>query len=69
MSKYRDLAQVLEVLPTTVRMTREAHRLSFRQAAEQIGFSHTALWRYEHGHDEPNAAQLRMILVWLDGAA
>lgn len=66
MSLYRDMAAVLETLPDVIRRERTAKKLSFRQAAEQIGISHTAIWRYESGVELPNSYQLLLILQWLD---
>lgn len=69
MTLYRDMAEVLETLPAVIRTERTAKKLSYRQAGEQIGISHTAIWRYETSVDQPNAYQLLLILRWLDGAS
>lgn len=56
---------VLEHLGNHVRFTRMARRMSYRQAADQIGISYSTMWSIESGRQVGNMVTVLRILRWI----
>lgn len=66
---YRDVHNVVAHTPIVVRNVRHRRELSYREAADEIGISHSTLWRFEQGRDHVDAGTVLRILAWLDAQA
>lgn len=62
---YRELAEVLDNLPSLVREARRARGLSLRAASKQSGITFTTLMRVEKGEGVTVTTAVA-VLRWLD---
>lgn len=62
---FRDLVQIIDELPTLLRLMRQARGLALRDVAVQSGVSFNALSRIERGQT-CDVSTLRLLLIWLD---
>ncbi len=65
LSSFADLAQVISDLPVIVRAARRMRRLSMRSLADEVGVSHSTIYRVENGQ-EIAGPTVRLLLLWLD---
>lgn len=63
---YRDVHNAVAHTPIVVRNVRSRRNLGLREAADEIGISHSTLWRFEQGRDHVDAGTVLRILAWLD---
>lgn len=47
---------------------RELRQLTRQEAADELGVTKTAYWRWENGQSVPTADRLRQIAKWSEGA-
>jgi len=64
-TSFREMVEVIDGLPTVLRMARRMRGLSLRGVAEESGISFNSLSRCERG-GEMSTTNLRRLLVWLD---
>lgn len=65
LSRYTELAEVLEAIPLLCREARRARGLSIRAAAKELDVSFSTLHRIESGEDCV-ASSLIAVMRWLD---
>lgn len=62
----RDVIDLLETLPTTVKELRTVRGLSLRRAAEEIGIGHITLHYFETGERRSELLTAIIILEWIE---
>lgn len=63
---YGQVLEILDELPTAVRVVRRIRRISMREAAEESGISHAQFGKIEDGHVDMRVSSLRLLLHWLN---
>jgi ribosome-binding protein aMBF1 (putative translation factor) len=66
---YEECADIVNELPELLRTERERRELSYRQVADEMGVSHSAISHWEHRGRQMNTDNAVRVLQWLADSA